>query len=110
MHCLWYQRYSNYFQDLQKKGEYDEDKTRDLAEGAAAMAAILARTNAAVEKVRLIQEVEDLKVSVDDWKGHQLPHFGALVRCGSHTVLKGEGQKEVERDVRIRVNIVCDNS
>ena len=40
---------------------------------------------------------------MEDWKGHQIDHFGELLLFGDYTVVKGEGAKEVEREVRIRV-------
>lgn len=39
---------------------------------------------------------------MEDWKGHKIDHFGDLLLYGSYTVLKGEGAKEVEREVSTR--------
>lgn len=72
--------------------------------GAAAIKAILDGANAAIDRHTRLLEVTDLVNSVDDWKGHKLEHFGELVICGGHTVLKGEGAKEVEREVRATLN------
>ena len=72
---------------------------QDLKSGSDATKAILDRANAAIAKVARQQEVRELVNSVDDWKGHKLDHFGELVISGGHTVLKGEGSKEVEREV-----------
>ena len=84
-----------------KKGDFEGEKLRDLKAGADATKALLDRANSAVDKVKRHQEVLDLLTSVDDWKGHKLDHFGELVVSGGHTVLKGEGTKEVEREVRV---------
>ena len=84
---------------MQKGTDFSEDKLIDLRDGAKATREVLERANAAIDQVRRKQELDDLIASVDDWKGHKLEHFGELVICGAHTVLKGEGQKEVERDV-----------
>ena len=65
------------------------------------MRAILERANSAVEKITREKEVKELINNVDDWKGHKLDHFGDLIVSGGHTVLKGEGAKEVEREVGV---------
>jgi hypothetical protein len=43
--------------------------------------------------------VSELQGRVEDWKGHKVDHFGELLLYGSFTVLKGEGAREVEREV-----------
>lgn len=47
--------------------------------------------------------MSELQNRVEDWKGHQIDHFGDLLLYGDFTVVKGEGAKEVEREVRIRI-------
>ena len=89
-------------QELHKKGDFGTEKRIDLEKGAEATKSILDGANAAIDKVKRLQDVNELVNTVDDWKGHRLEHFGELVLSGGHTVLKGEGTKEVEREVRNR--------
>ena len=73
---------------------------QDLADGCAAATSVLKNTNKAVEKEQRIAAMSELQSRVEDWKGHKMDHFGELLLYGSFTVLKGEGVKEVEREVR----------
>ena len=73
----------------------------DLASGIAATKSVLTRVNDATDKQLRLDAVTDLAQRVDDWKGHKLDQFGELLQYGSFTVLKGEGAKEVEREVRL---------
>ena len=57
------------------------------------------RANEAVKKEERILAVNELQQRVDDWKGHKLDHFGDLLLYGTYTVIKGEGSKEVDREV-----------
>ena len=66
----------------------------------AAATSILLRANEAVAKEQRLAAVAELQSRVEDWKGHQIDHFGDLMLFGTFTVLKGEGAKEVEREVR----------
>lgn len=66
----------------------------------AAATSILHRANEAVAKEQRLAAVVELQNRVEDWKGHQIDHFGDLMLFGTFTVLKGEGAKEVEREVR----------
>ena len=66
----------------------------------AAATSILHRANEAVAKEQRLAAVTELQHRVEDWKGHQIDHFGDLMLFGTFTVLKGEGAKEVEREVR----------
>ena len=66
----------------------------------AAATSILLRANEAVAKEQRLAAVTELQNLVEDWKDHQIDHFGDLMLFGTFTVLKGEGAKEVEREVR----------
>ena len=70
-----------------------------MDDGINAAKAILSRANEAVRREQRVAAVNDLQQRVDDWKGHKLDHFGELLLHGAYTVLKGEGSKEVEREV-----------
>ena len=86
---------------MRRKGGLDEAKQRALMEGETAASSVLVRANEAIDKEQRNEAVAELQSRVEDWKGHKIEHFGDLLLFGSHTVLKGEGQKEVEREVRI---------
>ena len=78
----------------------------------AAATSILHRANEAVAKEQRLAAVNELQSRVEDWKGHQIDHFGDLMLFGTFTVLKGEGPKEVEREVRdilISLSPYCSN-
>lgn len=72
-----------------------------LAEGSRAASSILHRANDAIDKEHRLEAVAELQSRVEDWKGHKIDHFGDLLLHGNFTVLKGEGAKEVEREVGI---------
>lgn len=58
------------------------------------------RADEAIGKENRLEAVSELSYRVEDWKGHKIDHFGELLLFGAYTVLKGEGAKEVEREVR----------
>lgn len=84
---------------MEKGGDYDEAHLIDLAEGRQAAQSILNRADEALGKEARVEAVNELQGRVEDWKGHKIDHFGELLLYGSYTVLKGEGAKEVEREV-----------
>lgn len=51
--------------------------------------------------------MSELQGRVEDWKGHKVDHFGELLLYGSFTVLKGEGAREVEREVSAIFYLWC---
>ena len=71
----------------------------DLTNGMMAASSILHRANDAIDKEQRVEAVTELQSRVEDWKGHKIDHFGELLLHGNFTVLKGEGAKEVEREV-----------
>lgn len=77
----------------------DEERKADLSEGIEAAQSILHRANDAIDKEDRIAAVSELQGRVEDWKGHKVDHFGELLLYGNYTVLKGEGAREVEREV-----------
>ena len=70
-----------------------------MSEGRAAAKSILDKANEALAKEHRISSVNELQNRVEDWKGHKIDHFGELLQFGTFAVLKGEGAKEVEREV-----------
>jgi cell division control protein 24 len=60
---------------------------------------VLDSANAAIDKEHLQAAMVDLANRVDDWKALKVDGFGELLRFGTFTVLKGEGNKDSEREV-----------
>ena len=77
----------------------DEEIKVDLLAGEVAAGSILDRANQALDKEHRLSAMTELQSRVEDWKGHKMDHFGDLLLHGNFTVLKGEGAKEVEREV-----------
>ena len=84
---------------MRTKGGLSEEMNKDLAKGMTAASSILHRANDAIDKEHRLEAVSELQSRVEDWKGHKIDHFGELLLHGNFTVLKGEGAKEVEREV-----------
>ncbi|KAF1950932.1 hypothetical protein CC80DRAFT_220235 [Byssothecium circinans] len=101
-----FQRLAKYpllLKELRDKGDLDEQRKEDVSQGMVAAAAILERTNAAIDREDRLEAVEDLKTMVEDWKGHRIEGFGELLLYGQYTVLKGDGMngKNEEREYKI---------
>ncbi|KAL9125120.1 MAG: hypothetical protein Q9217_005628 [Psora testacea] len=92
-------KYPMLLKELRDKGGLDEARRRNLDDGIAAAESILHSANDAIHKEQRLSAVVDLQQRVEDWKGHKIDHFGELLLHGSYTVLKGEGAREVEREV-----------
>lgn len=97
-------------QELRKRGGLDEERKADLEEGKQSAKLILNRANEAVDKEERLTAVQELSSRVEDWKGHKIDHFGELLLFGNFTVLKGEGPKEVEREVGVLLNSLSPTS
>lgn len=101
-----FQRLSKYpllLNDLWKKGDLDEARKSDLLIGKEAATSVLTRTDQAVDREEKAEAVQELKMRVEDWKGHRVEGFGALLLYGTFTVLKSENLasgKDGERQVR----------
>lgn len=67
--------------------------------GIEAAQSMLHYANDAIDKEDRLSALSDLQSRVEDWKGHKVDHFGELLLYGNFTVLKGEGAREVEREV-----------
>lgn len=69
---------------------------------------ILDSANAAIDREHLQKAMTDLANRVDDWKALKVEGFGELLRFGTFTVLKGEGNKDSEREViRFSDSLLC---
>jgi cell division control protein 24 len=87
---------------LHKKGDLDEQRKADLIIGKEAATSVLSRTNHAVDREEKAAAVQELKMRVEDWKGHRVEGFGELLMYGTFTVLKSENLasgKDAERQV-----------
>lgn len=62
---------------------------------------MLSRANAAMDREQRLTAFNELQSSVEDWKGHKIDQFGELLLYGNFTVLKDNGAKDVEREVRL---------
>lgn len=100
-----FQRLTKYpllLDQLHKKGDLDEARKRDLLQGMEAATSVLTRTNDAIAREERAEAVQELKVRVEDWKGHRVEGFGELLLYGTFTVLKSENLangKDAERQV-----------
>jgi len=102
-----FQRLTKYpllLSELNKRGDLDDERKQDLLTGIEATTAVLNRINLAVDKEEKVEAVQDLKVRVEDWKGHRVEAFGELLLYGTFTVLKSENLaagKDAERSYHV---------
>ncbi|EMD68108.1 hypothetical protein COCSADRAFT_167374 [Bipolaris sorokiniana ND90Pr] len=101
-----FQRLTKYpllLQQLRDKGDLDEGRREDISKGIEAASSVLAGTNDAIAREERVEAVEELKMLVEDWKGHRIEGFGDLLLHGQYTVLKGESMssKNEEREYKI---------
>lgn len=87
-------------QELKKQTDR-ENLQADVNAAVDAIQVVLDRANVAIDKEQLAAAVVDLSTRVDDWKSLRIDVFGDLLRYGTFTVLKGDGGKDTEREVRI---------
>jgi hypothetical protein len=64
---------------------------------------VLDTANDAIDEQHLKAAMQDLAIRVDDWKALKVDGFGDLLRFGTFTVLKGDSNKDSEREVSIEV-------
>lgn len=88
-------KYPLLLKDLNKKTE-DEETKADLLAGCEAAERVLQKANEAVNRDLLEEAVEDLNSRVDDWKNHNIEHFGRLLMHGMYTVITGKTEQEKE--------------
>ncbi|KAL8884035.1 MAG: hypothetical protein Q9215_007832 [Flavoplaca cf. flavocitrina] len=97
-----FQRLSKYpllLKQLRSSCELDPEREADLVDGEAAAGSLMQRASEAVAREQRNAAVADLKVRVEDWKGHDMRQFGELLLYGNFTVVKGEGARPAEREV-----------
>ncbi|KAK4624552.1 Rho guanine nucleotide exchange factor scd1 [Fulvia fulva] len=102
-----FQRLTKYpllLEQLLKKGDLDEARKEDLGHGMLAATSILTASNQAVDREEKAEAVQELKMRVEDWKGHRIEGFGELLLYGTFTVLKSENLangKDAERQYHV---------
>lgn len=60
---------------------------------------MLDSANDAIDKEHLATAFTELDERVDDWKSLKIDSFGALLRYGTYSVVKGDNGKDSEREV-----------
>lgn len=66
---------------------------------------MLANANQAVDRELREEALADLCSRVDDWKNHDIDHFGDLLLHGQFTVVTGKS--DVEKEVRAQNLTLC---
>ncbi|KAI0406353.1 Rho guanyl nucleotide exchange factor [Xylaria palmicola] len=93
-------KYPLLLKDLLKRGGDQNPETRaDLLKGIEAAERVLKQADEAVNRDLLDEIVEDLRVRVDEWKGHQFQHFGQLLLHGIYTVVTSRTEQEKDYEI-----------
>ncbi|KAI9730775.1 MAG: hypothetical protein M1818_008055 [Claussenomyces sp. TS43310] len=95
-HTVVLQCSSDAMQDLRDKTGADEETKADLTAGIEAANRVLEQANAAVDRELRNEALADLCTRVDEWKGHDIDHFGDLLLHGQFTVVTGKSDIEKE--------------
>ncbi|KAF3119386.1 hypothetical protein TWF703_003357 [Orbilia oligospora] len=85
-------RYTLLLESILKASAQDDPRREDLEEGLKTVVKINTKVNEAIGKLENAEVVEELKDRVEDWKGHQIDHFGDLLLYGQFTVIKGDAK------------------
>ncbi|KAK6330163.1 hypothetical protein TWF730_004660 [Orbilia blumenaviensis] len=104
-------RYTLLLESILKASAPDDPRREDLEEGLKTVVKINTKVNEAIGKLENAEIVEELKERVEDWKGHQIDHFGDLLLYGQFTVIKGDAKGDIEREYQIylfeRILLCC---
>ncbi|KAF3905383.1 Kalirin [Orbilia brochopaga] len=104
-------RYTLLLESILKASAQDDPRREDLEEGLRTVVRINTKVNEAVGKLENAEVVVELKERVEDWKGHQIDHFGDLLLFGQFTVIKGDAKGDIEREYHIylfeRILLCC---
>ncbi|RVD82929.1 uncharacterized protein DFL_007339 [Arthrobotrys flagrans] len=92
-------RYTLLLESILKASAQDDPRREDLEEGLKTVVKINTKVNEAIGKLENAEVVEELKGRVEDWKGHQIDHFGDLLLYGQFTVIKGDGKGDGKGDI-----------
>ncbi|PKY02566.1 RhoGEF GTPase [Aspergillus campestris IBT 28561] len=108
-----FQRLTKYplmLSELRKQLE-DPDLQNDITGAIDAIQVVLDSANDAIDKEHLATAFKELDERVDDWKSLKIDSFGALLRYGTYSVVKGDNGKDSEREYHIylfeRILLCC---
>ncbi|EWC45286.1 hypothetical protein DRE_06013 [Drechslerella stenobrocha 248] len=104
-------RYTLLLESILKASAPDDPRRQDLEDGLKTVVSINTKVNEAVGKLENAEVVVELRERVEDWKGHQINHFGDLLLFGQFTVIKGDAKGDIEREYHIylfeRILLCC---
>jgi len=92
-------KYPLLLDQILKATDSADPRVPDLEIGITTASRINNRVNDAIGRVDMQVIVDDLKERVEDWKGHEVAHFGDLLLNGQFTVVKGDAKGDSEREV-----------
>ena len=85
----------------------DPDLQNDISGAIDAIQTVLDSANDAIDKEHLATAFTELDERVDDWKSLKIDSFGALLRYGTYSVVKGDNGKDSEREVSLLPSGSC---
>jgi cell division control protein 24 len=102
-------KYPLLLKDLRDKTNADEITKADLNAGIDASNRVLTQANAAVDRELRNEALVELRQRVDDWKTHNVNHFGDLLLHGVFTVMTGKSDIEKEYTIYLfeRILLCC---
>ncbi|KAH6673238.1 Pleckstrin homology domain-containing protein [Halenospora varia] len=102
-------KYPLLLKDLRDKTNASDEVKADLTAGIDAANRVLKEANEAVDQELRREAREDLEARVEDWKSHQIDHFGELLLHGHFPVVTGksDGQKEYTIYLFERILLCC---
>lgn len=102
-------KYPLLLKDLRDKGGLGEDMKKDLSDGILSSNRVLREANEAVDQELRREARDDLEARVDDWKNHQIDHFGELLLNGQFMVLTGKSDLQKEYTIYLfeRILLCC---
>lgn len=89
---------------MRDKTNADDETKVELTLGMESASRVLRNANSAVDRELREEALSDLRARVDDWKNHDIDHFGELLLHGQFTVLTGKSdiEKEVSFETQSR--------
>lgn len=100
-------KYPLLLEQLVKKTPQDASTYQELVEGLAVIKRITDKVNETQRLQENIQLVKDLEERVDDWKGHNINHFGRLLLCDIFMVAKSETEREYHVYLFEKILLCC---
>lgn len=100
-------KYPLLLDQLIKKTPEEASTYQELVEGLAVIKRITDKVNETQRLQENIQLVKDLEERVDDWKGHNINHFGRLLLCDIFMVAKSETEREYHVYLFEKILLCC---